>query len=101
MSDREAGKISPHARWMWIIGLVAIAAVVLAIVMIILRPSLPTLREEARAALAKGKSRLAIEKLQQVVNRAPDSVDGWILLARAGAIASDTSIWQPAAEQVE
>lgn len=65
------------------------------------RPPLSTLVVEARRALKTGDARSAVFKARQAISRAPDSIDGWILLAQAGCLARDRGIWEPAIEKVE
>lgn len=105
MSDLETGgEVKPtnprsqRPRWIWIVVMAVIAIPVVALVW---RKPVSALREEARSALAAGKTVTAIKKSKQAVARDPNSVDGWILLAKAGALAGEVEIWQPAMDHVK
>jgi tetratricopeptide (TPR) repeat protein len=86
------------------LGLVLVTLLMAALVVIgnrLASPSLSALIVEARRALAAGHARLAIEKSRQVVSIAPESIDSWILLAQAGILAQDRTVWEPAIVNIE
>lgn len=76
-------------------------ALIVAVACWLARPSLKTLTIDAKKAIVAGDSGRAVEKTQQLVLRAPKSIEGWILRAQAGALAEDRTIWEPAIEIVE
>lgn len=64
-------------------------------------PSTTRLLADARAAIEAGRVQLAIDKARQVVARDPQSVNGWSVLARAGILAHDRTVWETAIDHVE
>ncbi|HTN04333.1 MAG TPA: tetratricopeptide repeat protein, partial [Planctomycetaceae bacterium] len=85
-------------------GLVAVPLVLVAAVAVVigLRPaSTHALLTEARRAVDAGQLQRAIDKARLVVARNSESADGWLILARAGLLAQDSSVSVPAIERLE
>ncbi|MBC8116026.1 MAG: tetratricopeptide repeat protein [Candidatus Saccharimonas sp.] len=89
----------PKPRWLGVT--LVLIVIVVAVGYRLVRPPLSALLLNARTALSTGDADIAIEKIRQVVARSPESVDGWILMAQAGVLAKDRTVWEPAIEKVE
>jgi tetratricopeptide (TPR) repeat protein len=92
---------TPRPRPYRFVVALLIAAVVVGIGFWLVRPSLATLQADAQAALEARDARLAMERTQRLISRAPESVDAWSLRAQAGFLARDRGVWEPAIDRIE
>lgn len=92
---------SARSNWPWYVFAGSSLIFILLIAVRMVQPSVSSLRDEAQRALAAKNPQLAIEKSRQVLAREPKSLDGWGLLAKAGALAGNQDVWRPAMQQIE
>lgn len=93
----------PSSRWRGLLVVFAVIALAATATLLVrsLSPSISSLTSDARAAIFTREAPKALETTKRLVAVAPQSTESWVLRAKAGMLARQRDIWEPAIAQVE